>query len=194
MKHQTTSLFGSTYVTTATSDVIDMLHFTGFAAQFNCDNTTPAAGTFTANVTDICTKANHGFVTGLKVQVSSDTTLPAGLSGSTDYFVIKGTDNTFSLSDTLAHALAGTNIVNITDEGTGTHTITPTSIAGASIKLMGSIDGTNFIDLASQSSNITADVNVLFNQSGVYYRYVKAQFTCTAGQVQINGYLTVKGD
>lgn len=194
MNHQTTSLFGSTYLTTATSEAVDLLHFTGFAAQFNCDNTTPAAGEFTANVTNICTKASHGFVTGLKVQVSSDDTLPGGLSASTDYFIIKGTDNTFSFSDTLAHALAGTNIIDITSSGTGTHTITPTPIAGASVKLMGSIDGVNYVDLASQTSNITGDVNVLFNQSGVYYRYVKAQFTATAGQVQITGYLMAKGD
>jgi hypothetical protein len=71
MYHKSYNLFGSTYLTTALSEKIDLLHFTGFSAQFVYDNTTPAAGTFTAAVTDICTKNNHGYSTGLKVRVAS---------------------------------------------------------------------------------------------------------------------------
>lgn len=188
------ALFGSTYVTTQESEVIDMLHFTGFSAQFIYDDTTPAAGEFTANVTDICTKASHGFVTGLKVQVSSDDTLPGGLSGGTDYYVIVGNANTFSLSDTLAHALAGTNIVNIADAGTGTHTITPTPLAGSLAKVQGSNDGTTFTDLASQTGNITADGSALYNQYGAYYKYIKCYFTATAGQVLLTCKVVLKGE
>lgn len=194
MNHKTYNLFGSTYLTTATSDKIDLLHFTGFCAQFVYDNTTPAAGPFTANVTDICTKNNHGFSTGLKVRVASDTTLPSGLVAGTDYYVIVGGVNTFSLSDSYAHAIAGTDIINIGDAGTGIHTITPTVLAGSSVKLMGSNDDTNYVDLASQTGNITADGSVLFNQSGCYYRYLKAQFTATAGQVLLTGIVTLKGE
>jgi hypothetical protein len=188
------NLFGSTYVTTQESEVIDMLHFKGFSAHFVYDNTTPAAGEFTANVTDICTKAAHGFVTGLKVRVSTTTTLPGGLLGATDYFVIVGGENTFSLSDTLAHALAGTNIVNITDAGTGTHTITPTALAGSLAKIQGSNDGVTFTDLASQTGNITADGSALYNQYGVFYRYIKCYFTATAGQVLLTCKVVLKGE
>ena len=80
-------------------------------------------GTFTAATTDICTKAAHGLLTGDQVTVSSATTLPAGLSANTYYYVIKIDADTFKLSTTLAGAVAGTGIVDITDTGTGAHTI-----------------------------------------------------------------------
>ena len=80
--------------------------------------------TFTAATTDICTAAAHGLLTGDQVQVSSATTLPACLSAATYYYVVKLTDNTFKLSTTLAGAVAGTGLVDITDTGTGAHTIT----------------------------------------------------------------------
>jgi hypothetical protein len=188
------ALLGSTYVTTVTTDWIDILHKEGFSAHFIYDNTTPAAGAFTANVTDICTKASHGFTTGLKVQVSSDDTLPGGLVGSTDYYVIVGNANTFSLTDTLAHALAGTDIINITNAGTGTHTITPTALTAAVAKLQYSNDGTNPDDIASQTVTITADGNKMFNVSGVFYRYVRATFTLTAGQVNLSCKFIAKGE
>jgi hypothetical protein len=81
-----------------------------------------ATGTFTAATTDICTKVAHGFVTGQKVRVSSATTLPAGLSAATTYYVIKLTADTFKLATTDANATAGTAI-DITDTGTGAHSI-----------------------------------------------------------------------
>lgn len=81
-----------------------------------------ASQTFTAATTDICTAAAHGFKTGDKVRVSSATTLPAGLSAATTYFVIYLTADTFSLATTDANAQAGTAI-NISDTGTGAHSI-----------------------------------------------------------------------
>lgn len=59
----------------------------------------------------------HGFMDGDRVQLTSTTTLPAGLSANTVYFVINKTDNDFELSTT-----EGGSAVNITDNGTGTHT------------------------------------------------------------------------
>lgn len=89
---------------------------------------TAVAGTFTAAVTDICTKAGHVYGTGTLVTLTnSGGALPAGLSAATDYYVIWLTKDTFSLATSLANAEAGT-AVNITGTGTGTHTITPTSV------------------------------------------------------------------
>lgn len=188
-------LFGSTYVTTQESEVIDMLHYKGFSAHFVYDNTTPAAGAFTAQVTDICTKNGHGFVAGLKVRVSTDGVLPSGLVAGTDYYIIVGSANTFALSDTLAHALAGTDIVNIGDAGTGTHTITPTALAGSLAKVQGSnYPTTGFTDLANLTGNITADGSALYNQYGVFYRYIKCYFTATAGQVLLTCKVVLKGE
>jgi hypothetical protein len=79
---------------------------------------------FTAATTDICTAAAHGYLTGDQVQVASATTLPAGLAAATYYYVHVLTANTFKLSTTLAGAVAGTGFVDITDTGTGVHTIT----------------------------------------------------------------------
>lgn len=163
----------------------------GYSVQQVITVSTPSAGAFTAAVTNICTKATHGMKTGLKVQVSSTVTLPAGLAAATDYFVIYLTANTFSLASSLVNANAGTAI-DITDTGSGTHTITPTAIAGCNVKFQGSIDGTNYTDLAS-ATNITATVNLLTEKVDPMFDYVRAYFTMTAGQISIAQTTTVKG-
>ena len=56
------------------------------------------------------------------MQLTTTTTLPGGLSLATDYYVIKVTDSTCKLATSYANAIAGTAI-NITDAGTGTHTM-----------------------------------------------------------------------
>jgi hypothetical protein len=88
-------------------------------------NTLFAFSTFTADdATDICafTSSNINMLPYSTVQVSSTTTLPAGLSAATNYFVIKLTDSTFKLATSYANAVAGTAI-DITSTGTGTHTV-----------------------------------------------------------------------
>lgn len=68
---------------------------------------------------------NHPFVTGDAIyasgrsQETSAGTLPSPLvSGTAYYAVVDGTD-TIRLSDTYAHAMAGTNIIDLTDIGDG---------------------------------------------------------------------------
>lgn len=79
--------------------------------------------TFTAANTDICTAAAHGYLTGDQVQVTTSAAdLPAGLAVATYYYVIKLTADTFKLAASLADAMVGTP-VDITDAGTGVHTI-----------------------------------------------------------------------
>lgn len=86
-------------------------------------NTLSAFSTFTADAgTDVCTHSNINLMPYTRVQVSTTTTLPAGLAAATDYYVIKVTDTTIKLATSYANAVAGTAI-NITDAGTGTHTI-----------------------------------------------------------------------
>jgi hypothetical protein len=72
---------------------------------------------FTAATNDIITSAAHGLLEGDLIWVASGTTLPAGLSASTDYYVISPTTDTFKVSTT-----RGGTAVDITDTGTGTHT------------------------------------------------------------------------
>ncbi len=86
---------------------------------------TAFSSTFTADAsTDICTAAS-GTVppTGTAVVLTTTGTLPAGLTTATTYFIIKLSGSTFKLATTIANALVPTPI-DITDAGSGTHTVT----------------------------------------------------------------------
>lgn len=83
----------------------------------------PSVCTATA-ATDVVALAAHGFATGDSVQfTNSGGGLPAGLIAGVTYFVVVVDGGSFKVSDTLAHALAGTNIVDITTAGTGTQSV-----------------------------------------------------------------------
>lgn len=91
-------------------------------------NTLGMTDTFTADAgTDVCTWTSvtdvpSNVLTGTRVRLTTTTTLPAGLALATDYYFIKVSDTTFKLATSYANAVAGTAI-NITDAGTGTHTV-----------------------------------------------------------------------
>lgn len=94
------------------------------------------AGTFALNfatsavdiATDIITlESNNSFYDGTLVRLTTTGTLPAGLSLATDYYVIRASATTIKLATSLANAIAETpTVINITDVGSGTHTITTT--------------------------------------------------------------------
>lgn len=77
------------------------------------------------NTTNTVTLAAHGFTTGQGPFVLGNAggALPAELDSATDYWVNVTDANTFTLHLTEADALAGTNAVAFTDNGTGTHSI-----------------------------------------------------------------------
>lgn len=83
--------------------------------------------TFTVNTsTELLTTSSAAlFVTGDDVKVSSDGTLPGGLSNSTVYYINKQSATTFFLYNSLANAIAGgaTGKIDITSTGSGTHTL-----------------------------------------------------------------------
>lgn len=104
-------------------------------------NTLGQSDTFTADAgTDVCTYTSavnipSNILSGTRVRLTTTTTLPAGLALATDYYVIRLSDTTFSLATSYANAIAGTAI-NITDAGTGTHTISwllPRYTSGAGV-------------------------------------------------------------
>lgn len=92
------------------------------------------AGTIAADNVDTVDFANneldvatHGLSTGDgPIQMTTATTLPAGLALLTDYWIIAVTTGTIQLASSLANALAGTAVA-FTDAGTGTHTLTGNS-------------------------------------------------------------------
>jgi len=153
------------------------------AFQYIWNANVPAVKTFIG--TDITladnyvTKAAHGFYTGLKVQLTTGTTLPAGLALLTDYFIVRLSASTFGFAASLVNAQAGT-LVDITDGGTGTHTVTAVALAGATVKLQKSNDGSNWVDVASAQA-LTADATYLPDAVDVAFKYVKPVVAITAG-------------
>jgi hypothetical protein len=91
------------------------------------DAVTVASDTFsTTHGSDLFTQTSHGFLTGdgpIRV-TNSGGALPAGLAADTNYYVIKIDGDTFKVATSRANALAGT-VVNLTGDGTGTHTYVP---------------------------------------------------------------------
>lgn len=132
-------LNGSAFTAAATTapGVLCLVDVVGFyrktsVTTLTAESTTNTLGqsdTFTAVAgTDTCTYTStanipSNLLTGTRVRLTTTTTLPAGLSTGTDYYLIKASDTTFKLATSYANAVAGTQI-DITDAGTGTHTIT----------------------------------------------------------------------
>lgn len=99
----------------------------GFIGEYTsvAMDTVSATGTVTTVVaaTDLFTATAHGLKALQSVYFTTATTLPAGLSLLTNYYVLPTvTANTFKVATTVALALAGT-AVDITDTGTGAHTV-----------------------------------------------------------------------
>lgn len=82
------------------------------------------SNTFTASSSSglLLTYAND-WDTYTKVQFTTTTTLPTGLSLATDYWLVRVSSTTARVATSLANAIAGT-VVAYTDGGTGTHTLT----------------------------------------------------------------------
>lgn len=122
-------------------------------------NTLSAFSTFTAATDDILTSTGSlGFVNLFpytRVQVSTTTTLPAGLAAATDYYVIKLSDTTIKLATSYANAVAGTAI-DITSTGSGTHTLNtllPRYTSGAGVQAV--MWNTNATPLGAATPNLS---------------------------------------
>lgn len=92
----------------------------GVISLTNASDGGVSIGDFTAvAATDVITLSTHGLKVGDAVKVSTTTTLPGGLSADTVYYVLTvPSADTLTLSETLN---GGT--LDITDTGTGTHTM-----------------------------------------------------------------------
>ena len=160
------------------------------------DVNTPGAKSWAAadvNTTDdTITITTHGFATGLKGQVTTAGTLPAPLAVLTDYFVIVVDVNTIKLATSLNNALAGTAI-NLTTQGVGNSTFSPTALAGGSIKYEISNDNVNYSDYAAATA-ITVDTTSWFLLTLPSMRYVKWTVALTAGQIGVTTNILINGE
>lgn len=171
---------------------------TGSNAQTTA-SVTPLTGGVASEV-DITTNTvsipTHGYTVGLKGQLTSTGTLPAGLSTSTDYFIIVVDANTVKFATSLANAQAGT-AVDLTDQGSSAavNTFTPTSLAGASIKLQQSNDKDDDLwsDLGS-ATNITVDATFFLEKDRPTTRWIRVAQILTAGHLTTVLHHLVKGD
>jgi hypothetical protein len=100
----------------------------GFAGIRMEDNDGANAGTVTvANATDIWTRTTHGYVDGEAVMLSnSGGALPTGSNNTAVYYVEVLSANTFYLHTTYYGAISDSTAdrLNVTTDGTGTHTAT----------------------------------------------------------------------
>lgn len=168
---------------------------TGSNAQTTASATPLATGVDSkVNVAaDTVTITAQPYATGDKVQLITNGTLPAGLSLSTDYFIIVVDANTIKFATSLALAIAGT-AVDITDQGSSgaTNTITATSLAGATVVMQKSNDGSVWTSDGSPSSISSSSTVWLekVNPTGIFMRL---QYVLTAGQMNCTSYIAVKG-
>jgi hypothetical protein len=157
---------------------------------------TPAAKTFVdadVNVgADTITIASHGLPLGLKGQLTTTGVLPGGLSGATDYFVIVVNANTIKLATSLANAQAGTAVDITSAAGGGTHTFTPTALAGATVTLQKSNDKSNWSNEGSAVA-ISASGSVWVEKDRPGFRWARLQYTLTAGSYAAVPKVLVKG-
>ncbi len=89
--------------------------FVSFNRTFTAENGADLM-TLTGGATDVPT-------TGTAVTVSTTSALPDPLVAGTTYFIVKISSSTFKLATTIASAEAP-NVINLTDDGTGTQTVT----------------------------------------------------------------------
>lgn len=94
-------------------------------------NFLPAAVSTSADTITLTTgygiNIGHGLCLNDVVTLTTTGTLPAGLATSTNYYVIVSDQNTIQLA-----ASANGSAINITDTGSGVHTVVPTSVASIS--------------------------------------------------------------
>jgi hypothetical protein len=196
---QSNILTSTGFASSTAATIVNLDHAKGCCITASYVNTTPGAGvdfepTDVTVLTGIVHEVGHGFVTGLKGQLSTVTTLPAGWNLITDYFIIRVDADNYKIASSLVNALAGTPVIP-TDQGTGTHTFTATAIAGGSVKLQFSINGTDYVDVTSSSVSITATGSTYWHIVDPMYQFLKVLFSLTAGQlsatvnVQVNGEL-----
>lgn len=189
MKKSVSTLL-DTQVASTQSLILNLASIKLASVQIVYSNVAPSAAAVLAAAVDATantlTKTSHGFVTGLKGQMTTSSALPGGLATTTDYFVVKIDADTFKLASSLANAEAGT-VIDITTQGTGTHTFTATTSTGNVCKLQHSNDGTNYKDLGSYTATIatsaSSDIWRVGDVSDI--GYIKVLYTPSAGQIAL---------
>lgn len=110
---------------------LDRLRHSNEFLDFLTDQASRLAGTGTGqavtftNASNLVNQTAHGYVDGQGPFLLSNSggALPAELDNTTDYWINVNNANSFTLHTNEVDALAGSNPVAFTDDGTGTHEI-----------------------------------------------------------------------
>ena len=142
------------------------------------------------DTTDVITSVAHGLYTGMVVQVTTDGVLPTGIAGTTDYWIIRLTDDTFSVASSLANAEAGT-AVNFTAAGSGNHTLTQQTDVATFI-IQSSPDNVSWFthDAMSAVSIVSANQNKHFESAA---KYLRLSVSIAKGAATLSGWIQSKG-
>lgn len=136
------------------------------------------------------TIASHGLVTGTKItKITTNGTLPAGLSLLTVYYAIVVDANKIKFATSLANAKAGT-AVNITDVGSAaaTHTLDFPVLGTVTAGIWFSNDGTNY-QILTTATTITAGGHKIFDLVDKFYKYIRVAVAIDAGALGMKAYL-----
>jgi len=143
-------------------------------------------GDFDADQTaDEITIPTHNFVDGQRVGLTTGGILPGGLAAGNNWVIVVDA-NTISLATSLALAAAGTADDITSAAGDGTHTLTATLAAAATVDIQHSLDGTNWYAVASGMGGASKDTTAVASNLWAYTgpcRYVRAYFSITGGQL-----------
>lgn len=181
-------------VTSVNSDSFGIDKQVQAAVQAVYTSTTPSAKVFASSAVDTTaetvTLTAHGLTTGLVGQLTTDGALPTGLATSTNYYIIVVDANTFAFATSYANAIAGTKI-NLTAQGSGNDTFTPTVLAG-SLQFQVSNDNTNWTNKGSAIS-ISASGSTMQEFTDAGYTKIRAAYTHTSGQLSLSLLGSAKG-
>ncbi len=142
----------------------------------------------TANTATISDASDYW--TGLKVRLTTTTTLPTGLSAGVDYYIIAASATTVKFASSLVNAGNGTAI-DLTGYGAGTATIVITDTLTGTLKLQASnnafADNTGnqlnadavWVDIPGSSIAVATSATQIWNVSDVYYKSVRVVWTHT---------------
>lgn len=169
----------------------------GGAGSITSAVTTPGVNSDVDLTENTATITAHGYATGLKLQLTTDDTLPTGLSTSTDYYIIVVDDDNVKFASSQANALAGT-AVDISGIGGGTHTVEVEGTLAGTIKLQKNNQpkGATAVweDITTPASqNITAAGSYNFTMANFSAREVRALIAITEGAATADVRAQAKG-
>ncbi len=158
----------------------------------------------TSNVITIASAATTPLYTGLKIRLTTSSSLPTGLSTGVDYYVIYVSDTTYKLATTAQNALDGVAI-DITDYGVGTQTLDIRVALTGALTLQASnnafLDNVNneedpdaiWTEITGSSVSVTTTGTHIWNVADCYYKAARVVWTATAGIGDYVSYTFAKG-